>query len=210
MLKFSRLYLQLLLILLLAAGCVSTGAAPTPGMSTTVEAPPTSTPYPLPQTFTSPDGALTVKYPAEWTAGVLGRSVSLSSTVDLANQVAQRTFAPDEIVILVDYARRADVASALGLAENFTLDQLGAANEVAQSTERIQLNGITTIAQVGLIDIDGVVADVYALTYEVDAVLVTVTIYGGPRQLENLKPVAQGVAVALVLDASKVGELSAG
>lgn len=210
MLKFSRLYLQLLLVLLLAAGCVSTGPAPTAGITTTVEAPPTSTPYPLPQTFTSPDGAVTVNYPEDWTAGILGRSISLSSTVDLANQVARRTFAPDEMVILVDYARRADVASALGLAENFTLDQLGAANEVAQSTERIELNGKTTIAQVGYIDIDGIVADAYALTYEIDGVLVTVTIYGGPRQINNLKPVAQGVANALVLDAAKVGDLNAG
>ncbi|MBC8170650.1 MAG: hypothetical protein H7X77_03225 [Anaerolineae bacterium] len=210
MLKFNQFYLQLALILLLAAGCVSTGPAPTAGITTTVAAPPTATPYPLPQTYTSPDGALTVRYPADWTAGVLGRSVSLSSTVDLASQVTQRTFAPDEIVILIDYANRADVAAALGLDANFTLEQLGAANEVAESTETIQLNGKPTVAQVGLIELEGIAADVYALTFEVDGVLVTVTAYGGPRQIEKLKPLTQGVAVALVLDASLVSGLADG
>ncbi|HEX2623511.1 MAG TPA: hypothetical protein VHL11_25295 [Phototrophicaceae bacterium] len=225
-LNIKPLLLLPMLLIGLLTGCVDTGAAPTAGIKTVIV--PTSTPVPptavvtaspsqaspdtnLPQTITGPNGVLTVHYPAGWSAQTLGTSVSLSTKPDLGKQIGQRTFAADELVTLIDYALREDVATALELKPDFTLEELGAVTEndiASTTTESLQVNNQPAIAQTGIIDLDGVSADVYSLTFEVDGVLVTITSYGAPGQLAQFKALTVAIASALTVDTSLVTSLS--
>jgi hypothetical protein len=194
----ARNYVLFLLALILLTGCISTNAAPTAAIQTRVPE--------LGQTLTSEDGVITLQYPQGWTAETRGDRIVLSSEAGLIQKIGRETFDRGQVAADIAYVRREEAAASFGLPANFTLNQLAERTQndlVEMTTERLTINGAPAIGQTGLISLDAVVADIYAVTFERDGILITVTTYGSPGELDDIRGVSTQIAESITLNTSE-------
>lgn len=188
-----------LMIILMLSGCISTGAAPTAAIQTRVPA--------MGGTITTEDGILTVGYPVGWTAESVGARVGLSSKPGIMAKLARETLRSDELVVDIAYVARDAAAAALELPPDFTLDELAeqTANDLVEmTTETLRINDVPAIGQTGLIAMNAVVATVYAVTFELEGMFITVTTYAGEVDLTDIRGVSTQIAASIVLDVSQM------